>query len=56
MTEDERVYKAAMERVDALVQEVIDLCDEVAEEGHYEKEWVFQTFRSKLNAAHRKEE
>ena len=51
MTEDERVYKEAMERMEDLVQEVIDLCSEVADENHFEREWVFQEFKRKLNLA-----
>jgi len=35
---------------------VLDLCDTVAEENHYEKDWVFDRFKEKLNAAKRKRE
>lgn len=55
MSEDEKVYKQAMERMDELVEEVIQTCIDVADENHYEREWVLDRFRSKFNSAKRKE-
>ncbi|QPA61340.1 hypothetical protein [Lysinibacillus sphaericus] len=55
MSEDEKVYKQAMERMDELVEEVIQICIDVAEENHYEREWVLERFRAKFNSARRKE-
>lgn len=55
MSEDEKVYKQAMERMDELVEEVIQTCIDVADENHYEKEWVLDRFRAKFNSAKRKE-
>ncbi|WP_200878319.1 hypothetical protein [Lysinibacillus fusiformis] len=55
MSEDEKVYKQAMERMDELVEEVIQICIDVADENHYEREWVLDRFRAKFNSAKRKE-
>lgn len=54
MTEDEKLYAEAMSRIDKLVEEVFELCDEVAEENHFEREWVLECFRQKFNQAKRK--
>lgn len=54
MSEDEKVYKQAMERMDELVEEVIQICIDVADENHYEREWVLERFRAKFNSAKRK--
>lgn len=37
------------------VEEVIQTCIDVAEENHYEREWVLDRFRAKFNSAKRKE-
>lgn len=55
MTEDEKLYKEAMGRMDELVDEVIQTCVEVADENHYERSWVLDRFRAKFNAAKRKD-
>lgn len=55
MSEDEKVYKQAMERIDELVEEVIQNCIDVADENHYERGWVLDRFRAKFNSAKRKE-
>lgn len=55
MSEDEKVYNQAMERMDELVDEVIQTCIDVADENHYEREWVLDRFRAKFSSAKRKE-
>jgi len=54
LSEDEKVYKQAMERIDELVEEVIQNCIDVADENHYERGWVLDRFRAKFNSAKRK--
>ncbi|MGG3800436.1 hypothetical protein [Metabacillus fastidiosus] len=51
--EDKIVYKQAMMRMDELVEEVLQICDDVAEENHFERDWVLEAFRSKFNKAKR---
>lgn len=53
MTGDEKVYREAMKCVDDLVQEVFRRCDEVAEENHFEPDWILDAFREKFNRAKR---
>lgn len=55
LSEDEKVYKEAMSRMDELVEEVIQTCIDVADENHYERAWVLDRFRAKFNTAKRKE-
>lgn len=47
------LYKDAMNRVAELVEEVFQICDEVADENHYEKDWVLEKFREQFNKAKR---
>lgn len=54
MSEDEKVYKQAMARMDELAEEVIQICNDVADENHYEREWVLERFRARFNSAKRK--
>lgn len=51
--EDKVLYKQAMKRIDELVEEVMLSCDEVAEENHYERQWVLERFRERFNKAKR---
>lgn len=51
--EDKILYKQAMKRMDELVEEVFQICDDVADENHYESEWVLEAFRAKFNKAKR---
>lgn len=44
-----KIYNEAMKRIDDLVEEVIGICDGVAEENNYEKEWVFNRFQEKFS-------
>lgn len=53
MNENE-LFNEAMGKIDELVEEVFRICDEVADENHYEKEWVLKMFREKFNKAKRK--
>lgn len=48
---EESLYKEAMQRIDELVKEVLIICNEVADENHYEKEWVLDRFREKFSRA-----
>ncbi|KJD43319.1 hypothetical protein QD47_23405 [Paenibacillus terrae] len=48
-----RIYKQAMRRIDELVEEVFQICDDVADTNHYEKDWVLDRFREKFNKARR---
>ena len=49
--DEDIVYQEAIERINQLVDEVIKACDEVAEDNHYEKEWVLEEFRKAFNKA-----
>jgi hypothetical protein len=50
---EDALYRDAMKRVAELVEEVFQICDEVAYENHYEKEWVLEKFRAEFNKAKR---
>lgn len=52
--EDKAVYKQAMKRIDELVEQVMQTCDEVADENHYDRIWVMERFRDRFNQAKRK--
>lgn len=49
MDDNEKVYITAMQRVDELVEEVIQQCYELAEENEYEKNWIIARFKERLN-------
>ena len=49
------LYKHAMKRVAELVEEVLQICDEVADENKYERDWVLDRFREKFNKARRRQ-
>lgn len=53
MSEDEKVFKEAMQRIEELVDEVIQTCIDVADENHYEREWVLERFRAQFNKTKR---
>ncbi|MED3554205.1 hypothetical protein [Cytobacillus praedii] len=53
MSDESMLYKQAMIRIDELVEEVMQICDEVAEENHYERVWVLERFRERFNKAKR---
>ncbi|WP_179123884.1 hypothetical protein [Paraliobacillus ryukyuensis] len=53
MSDESNLYDEAIERIDELVQDVIQTCDEVADKNHYEKEWVLDRFRDRFNKAKR---
>ncbi|GIO88545.1 hypothetical protein J25TS5_54770 [Paenibacillus faecis] len=38
-----------MKRIIELVDEVFQICDEVADENRYEREWVWDRFRESAN-------
>lgn len=38
-----------MKRIDELIEEVFQICDDVADKNHYEREWVLEAFRAKFN-------
>ncbi len=45
---EDALYRQAMKRVDELVEEVFNTCEEVADQNHYEKAWVLDKFREKF--------
>lgn len=47
--EDKILYKQAMKRVNELIEEVFQICDDVADENYYEREWVLVAFRAIFN-------
>lgn len=51
--EEDTLYNEAMKRIDELVKEVMYICEEVAEQNNYDKEWVLDRFREKFNKAKR---
>lgn len=53
MSDESTLYKQATKRIDELVEEVLQTCDEVADENHYEREWVLGRFRERFNKAKR---
>lgn len=53
MSDESKLYKEAMERIDELVEEVLQTCLEVADENHYERIGVLERFREKFNKAKR---
>lgn len=53
MTDEEKVYKEALNAVDELVQEVLARCDAVAEANHFEPEWVLDRFKERFGRAKR---
>lgn len=55
MSDESKLYKEAMERIDELVEEVMQTCEELADENHYERVWVLEKFRDRFNQAKRKQ-
>ncbi|EJW14067.1 hypothetical protein M5X00_26400 [Paenibacillus alvei] len=53
MSKEDDLYKQAMKRIAELVDEVLQTCDDVADENHYEREWVLEQFRSQFNKSKR---
>lgn len=53
MPDDNTIYKQAIKRIDALIEEVLQTCEKVADENHYEREWVLDQFRAQFNKARR---
>jgi len=51
--DEESLYKEAMQRIDELVERVLLICNDVADNNHYEKEWVLDRFTEKFNRAKR---
>jgi len=51
--DEQDLYDQAMQRVDELVEEVIETCCDVADENHYERDWILDRFREKFNKAKR---
>lgn len=52
MNED-KIYKQAMDCINGLVREVIQRCEDVADENNYEKDWVLEQFKTAFNKAKR---
>lgn len=53
MTEDEMLYREAMRCIENLVEEVLERCDEVAAENHFDRDWVLDRFRERFMRAKR---
>ncbi|MFS0855258.1 hypothetical protein [Paenibacillus taichungensis] len=53
MNDERKIYMKAIKRIDELVDEVLHICNEVADDNHYEREWVLDQFRSHFNRARR---
>lgn len=53
MSEEEILYNQAMKRISELVEEVLESCDDLANENHYERDWVLDRFREQFNKAKR---
>lgn len=53
MSNEDEIYKQAIKRIDDLVEEVMQICSDVAEQNHYEKDWVLEQFRNAFNKAKR---
>lgn len=51
LNDDKVLYKKAIERIDELVDEVLQTCNEVADENHYDRDWVLDRFRAHFNRA-----
>nr|WP_301289987.1 hypothetical protein [Paenibacillus sp. 1781tsa1] len=51
MDDDKKLYKKAIERIDELVDEVLQTCNEVADDNHYDRDWVLDRFRTRFNRA-----
>lgn len=52
--ENAEIYKQAMKRIDELVEEVMQTCNDVALKNHYEPDWVLDRFRERFGTAKRK--
>lgn len=52
--DEDVIYKEAMTRMDELVEQVFNICDEVADINHYERDWVLEVFKEKFNKAKRR--
>lgn len=48
-SEDDIVYKQAIDDIKNLVNDVIVQCEGFSAEYYYEKDWVFDMFREQLN-------
>jgi len=53
LSEEEILYNQAMKRISELVEEVLESCDDLANENHYERDWVLDRFREQFNKAKR---
>jgi len=49
VSKEDSIYKEAMQCIDELVEEVIQRCYDVAEQNHFENEWVLEQFRNTFN-------
>ena len=47
--QEEILYNSAIERVNELADDVIQECCEVAQDNHYERDWVLKQFRTCFN-------
>lgn len=47
--QEEILYNSAIERVNELADDAIQECCEVAQNNHYERDWVLERFRESFN-------
>lgn len=52
-SDEESIYEQAMKCIDDLVDEVIQRCNYVADQNHFESDWVLDRFREAFNKAKR---
>jgi hypothetical protein len=53
MSDEDKLYKEAMDRINDLIEEVMQTCFDVADENDYDREWVLDRFREQFNKAKR---
>jgi Leu/Phe-tRNA-protein transferase len=56
MSDEDKLYKEAMDRINELVEDVMQTCEEVADENDYERTWVLERFREQFNKVKRTNE
>lgn len=53
-SEYDPLYKQAVSDIKLLVEDVLEQCVDFADQYNYEKEWVFERFRTEFNRVKRK--
>ena len=55
MNDEDKLYYEAMEAIRALVDGVLQTCQDVADQNDYEKEWVIDRFREQFNKVNKQQ-